>query len=211
MYEKSGKWIKEKTFNVWEQIVGFSWVLWLFHVFFMEDWSDFFFFFLGGGGGGSCGPMKNSAQVLSTTENGGPMTTFNDLSNIKFHRSFWLMFFFSFLSWWGRLRVGACSTTGTKNIMKTVVLRTPDSTCNTFWVRVPDFSLETIDSIGIPMPGAQCDWHVCLQNKSSRQIPESGVWGHLPTVGLSKTVYHCVMKTTKQQLTYKLFQHIVIP
>ena len=54
-------------------------------------------FFWGGGLGGLAhghGPVKKSAQVLSTTENGRPMTTFNDLSNLKFHRSFWLIFFF---------------------------------------------------------------------------------------------------------------------
>ena len=167
--------------------------------FFTEDWSDlFFFFFFLGGGGGSCGPMKKSAQVLSTAENGGPMTTYNDLSNIKFHRSFWLMFFFQVgEADWEWEHVPLQEQKHYENSCFAVY------TCNAFWVQVPDFSLETID----------CSmWLTRVFTKqSSRQIPESGVWVNLPTVGLSKTVYHCVMKTTKQQLTYKLFQHIVIP
>ena len=61
----------------------FSWVLQLFHVFCIKDWSDLIYM----------GAVENLVSV-------GPMTTFNDLSKQKFHRSFRPM---SFKSWWDRL------------------------------------------------------------------------------------------------------------
>ena len=48
---------------------------------------------------------------------------------------------------------------------------------------------------------------LCLQNKSSHQVPES--CGHLPTIGIPKAIYHYMTNTTKQQPTYQLFQNIM--
>ena len=50
---------------------------------------------------------------------------------------------------------------------------------------------------------------LCLQNKSSHQVPES--CGHLPTIGIPKAIYHYMTNTTKQQPTYQLFQNIMRP
>ena len=50
---------------------------------------------------------------------------------------------------------------------------------------------------------------LCLQNKSSHQVPES--WGDLPTIGIPKAIYHYMTNTTKQQPTYQLFQNIMRP
>ena len=36
-------------------------------------------------------------------------------------------------------------------------------------------------------------------------------WGHLPTIGIPKAIYHYVTNTTKQQPTYQLFQNIMRP
>ena len=36
-------------------------------------------------------------------------------------------------------------------------------------------------------------------------------WGHLPTIGIPKEIYHYVTNTTKQQPTYQLFQNIMRP
>ena len=54
---------------------------------------------------------------------------------------------------------------------------------------------------------APCD---CVyKTKSSYQVPES--WGHLPTVGIPKAIYHYMTNTRKQQPTYQLFQNIMRP
>ena len=50
---------------------------------------------------------------------------------------------------------------------------------------------------------------LCLQNKSSHQVPES--CGHLPTIGIPKAIYHYMTNTIKQQPTYQLFQNIMRP
>ena len=121
----------------------------------MEDWSDLM---------SPVGPWKKSAQVLSTTVNGGLMTTFKNLSNITFHRSFWLMFFFCLFSFKLVRLTESGSMFHCRNKKHYENSCFADSTCNAFWVQVPDFSLETI--IGIPMPGAPCDWHLCLQNRA---------------------------------------------
>ena len=34
-------------------------------------------------------------------------------------------------------------------------------------------------------------------------------WGHLPTIGIPKAIYHYMTNTTKQQRTYQLFQNIM--
>ena len=36
-------------------------------------------------------------------------------------------------------------------------------------------------------------------------------WGHLPTIGIPKAIYHYVTNTAKQQPTYQLFQNIIRP
>ena len=44
------------------------------------------------------------------------------------------------------------------------------------------------------------------------EIPSgSRKWGHLPTIGIPKAIYHYVTNTTKQQPTYQLFQNIMRP
>ena len=56
-----------------------------------------------------------------------------------------------------------------------------------------------------------CDWHLCLQNKSSHQVPECGDTFQVPTIGIPKAIYHYMTNTTKQQPTYQLFQNIMTP
>ena len=63
-------------------------------------------------------------------------------------------------------------------------------------------------SIGFPRPHV-VGTGLCLQNKSSHQVP--GKWGHLPTIGIPRAIYHYVTNTTKQQPTCKLFQNIMRP
>ena len=36
-------------------------------------------------------------------------------------------------------------------------------------------------------------------------------WGHLPTIGIPKAIYHYMTNTTKQQPTYQLFQNTMRP
>ena len=103
------------------------------------------------------------------------------------------------------MRVGACSTTGIKTYMKTVVLWTPHVVHSKSMYK----SQTSLDNrlafllLGLHVIGT-CVYKTELTSGFRK-------WGHLPTFGLSMTVYHCVMKTTKLQLTYKLFQNIVIP
>ena len=68
----------------------------------------------------------------------------NDLSNQKFHRSFWMMGSLKLVRLRQTVRVGACSTTGTKIIIENDCFT--DSTCICILrvqVPVPDFSGQT--------------------------------------------------------------------
>ena len=100
------------------------------------------------------------------------------------------------------LRVGACSTTGIKIVMKSCFA---DSTCNAFSeykfpMHFPELS---IGFPGLHVVGT-CVYTTQLSSGSRK-------WGHLPTIGIPKAIYHYMTNTTKQQPTYKLFQNIMRP
>ena len=76
----------------------------------------------------------------------------------------------------------------------------------TTWLRFssrPLFRTRARNPVG-PRPG---DWHVCLQNKSSHQVPESG--DTFQQLAFLRAIYHYMTNTTKQQPTYQLFQYIM--
>ena len=80
-----------------------------------------------------------------------------------------------------------------------------DSTCNAFSeYKFPMHFPEL--SIGFPR------LHVVGTCVYTTELPSgSRKWGHLPTIGISKAIYHYMTNTTKQQPTYKVFQNIMRP
>ena len=107
-----------------------------------------------------------------------------------------------------------------------------DSICNAFWELMNNFIwiifesvtcvMETFNSltcvtsrhmffhfVEIVIWGGLHATGTCVYK--TEITPGSRKWGHLPTIGIPKAIYHYVTNTTKQQPTYQLFQNIMRP